>query len=49
MSNAGDSIAGLPFNSSTKRHLSFDDEFAKYQWWLQKTLKEKRDLELLND
>ncbi|KAI1711804.1 rap/ran-GAP domain-containing protein [Ditylenchus destructor] len=40
---------GMVTELDTERHLSFDDELAKYQWWLQKTLKEKRELELLND
>lgn len=31
------------------RNLSFDDEASKYQYWLQKTVKEKREVEMLTD
>lgn len=28
-----------------KRKISMDGELARYQWWLQKTLEEKRELQ----
>uniref|UniRef100_A0A914DYP7 Rap-GAP domain-containing protein n=1 Tax=Acrobeloides nanus TaxID=290746 RepID=A0A914DYP7_9BILA len=35
--------------SSDQHHVSFDSELAKYQYWLQKALKERKELELLCD
>ena len=38
-------LVGADSEIQTKRKISTDGELAKYQWWLQKTMEEKRQLQ----